>query len=72
MTPLAAVPNEPIVGRAKAVGSNQRLAVRWAPGRLGSRNWSGRIVTWAGVPLVVNTVPVGSGPVHIGVRNCPE
>src|SRR5215468_662098 len=33
---------------------------------------SGRSVTFAGVRLEVNAVPVGSGPLHCGVRNCPE
>ena len=71
ITPLAAVPNAPGVGGPNAVGSNQRLVERADESRLALRRWFGRIVTWAGVLLVVNAVPVGSGPVHCGVRNCP-
>ena len=72
MSPFAAVPNYPGVGGPKAAGSNHRVVVRCDGGRLGSLNWFGRIVTWAGVPLDVKAVPVGSGPVQSGVRNCPE
>src|SRR5262249_42564288 len=72
ITPLAAEPNCPGWGAANAPASNQRFTERWSEGRLGSRDWSGRRVTLAAVRLVVWAVPVVSGPLHIGVRNCPE
>src|SRR3954464_10948618 len=71
MTPFAELPNEPRVGAAKAPASNHDESVCWSDGRFGSRRIFGRMVTVAGVELVVNAVPVGSGPVHKGVRNIP-
>src|SRR5215212_5112039 len=71
MTPLAADPKAPAVGGPNAVGSNQRLVERSDEPRLASCRWLGRIVTCAGVRLEVKAVPVGSAPVHCGVRNCP-
>src|SRR5262245_34966867 len=72
ITPFAAVPKLPGCGGPKAVGSNHRLTVRRADGSVGSRSVSVLSVTFAGVRLDVNAVPVGSGPLHCGVRNCPE
>src|SRR5436190_12039846 len=71
MTPFDEVPKEPRVGGAKAPASNHDDSVRWSEGRFGSRKIFGLMVTVAGVELVVYAVPVGSGPVHKGVRNMP-
>src|SRR5262245_10578977 len=69
ITPFDDVPKLPACGAANAVGSNHRSIVLCEAGRLGSRSMSGRLVTFAGVVLLVLLVPVGSGPVQSGVRN---
>src|SRR3954453_2876217 len=69
IVPFAPVPKRPGPGMPKAAGLNQREIERGSAGRFGSLNWSGRRVTLAGVVLVVNAVPVVSGPVYCGVRN---
>ena len=69
MTPPAEVPNEPGWGAAKAPTSNHRETVGF--GRFGFLKISGRSVTFGGVRLCVTRVPVGSGPVQLGVRKSP-
>src|SRR5690242_4599573 len=70
-TPLAEVPNCPGAGAVSAAGLNHLFTERESPGRFGFAMASGRIVTFAGVLLLVYAVPVGSGPVHSGVRFWP-
>src|SRR5690349_15479115 len=72
IVPLPEVPKRPAAGAPYAVPSNHRVIERCPSGRLPSRSWSGRMVTDAGVVLAVNAVPVGSDPVHSGVRKFPE
>src|SRR5579864_857459 len=69
ITPFAEVPNWPGVGGPNAPTLNQSLIDCWPAGRLGFESAFGRMVTCAGVVLLVLDVPVGSLPVHKGVRN---
>src|SRR2546426_6617679 len=69
-TPRAAFPKRPSEGAAKAPAANQPSMVRLE--MLGSRNWSGRILTRGRLALVVKLVPVGSGIEIVGVRNIPD
>src|SRR5260370_33522303 len=69
ITPFAEVPYEPGVGAVNAPTLNHLPTEGSA--RFGFDMIFGRIVTCAGVVLVVLAVPTGSLPVHSGVRNWP-
>ena len=62
------------IGQRADLPATAQASLNGAIGLQGNGNYplTGRIVTWAGVRLLVNAVPVGSGPVHNGVRNWPE
>jgi hypothetical protein len=66
--PFPAFPKLPAAGGANAARLYQFETVRWPAGRLGFATTLGRMVTVGAVALVVFAVPVGSAPVHSGVR----